>query len=217
MRYRNWIFDLDGTLVDSAPDVIDALQRAMEASNLVPAAIVTSDCIGPPIKEIIKTLAPEASVAAIAKAVSFFRDFYDEAPMSRTLAYPGVIDALEKARASGCNVFIATNKPQKPTFRIIDHLFRGKIDKTACIDTLPGTKLSKAEMISWLLLENSLSGTDTVMVGDGVSDIKGALSTKCYPVGVLYGYGCARDLAAAGCISFVEDSLHLYSTLEDLV
>lgn len=217
MKYHTWIFDLDGTLVDSAPDVIDALSLAMAACRLRPAGPITTEYIGPPIKDIIASLVPGAAETAVLKAATLFRELYDDAPMSRTVPYPGVRDALELARSVGNKVFIATNKPIKPTARIVDMLFHGLVDRIACIDIVPGKKLSKAGMISWLLSESGLRTEDALMVGDGVSDIVGATEAGCLPIGALYGYGSAQDLAGAGCIHFVKDSRSLYSSLEGLI
>lgn len=198
MNDRAFIFDLDGTLVDSADDILGALRNAILMTCPGLPVNISSRWIGPPISEVLQKNLPGLSSSERDKIVQLFREKYDGSPMDRTVPYPGVGELLGNLRDRGIRLFIATNKPQKPTALLIARHFSGCIDDYCCIDSVPDRKLNKTTMVRFLLDKHALNPRFTAVVGDGISDIEAALENGCQALGVSYGYSSREALSAAG-------------------
>jgi phosphoglycolate phosphatase len=140
---------------------------------------------------------------ALDGVVARFRDLYDNDSMPHTIPYDGVRDLLCEIQARGVGVFVATNKPKKPTSRLIEKFFPGLVADHVCVDSIEGKRLSKTEMVAEILGRHRLSSGVTCVIGDGVSDMNAAVNLSCLPVAALYGYGTRDELAAAGARIFV--------------
>src|SRR5438309_1262840 len=114
------IFDLDGTLIDSAGDIADALNAALGERGLPahPLAAVRR-MIGEGVEVLVERALGRAGHAEQATVVAAFRRLYAGNPAVRTRPYPGMVELLERARAAGITLAIATNKPNDLTKRIL--------------------------------------------------------------------------------------------------
>ena len=105
------LFDLDGTLVDSAPDVLEAIAAVLrDAGDPVPRMELS--IIGPPLEGIFREVCPDADEAKIARHVAAFRDLYFGGTFTQSTPYPGIFALLERLRAKDCRLFVATHKPE---------------------------------------------------------------------------------------------------------
>ena len=194
-QYKNIIFDLDGTLVNSSEEVLNCFAKAFEKANYpLDKTKLTSDVIGPPLRQILQTLAPELTdEEKISEITSNFRQIYDYDENDISVMYDGIYDLLNTLKKEGHKLFIATFKPQIPTMRIvkmfeIEHLFEDiyTIDKF-------GKKIPKEEMITNIISKYNLQKNETVMIGDAASDMTAAKGAGIDGIGVLWGYGSDKE------------------------
>ena len=192
---HNFIFDLDGTLINSSEEVLACLKKAFdEADYKIDGNKLTSDVIGPPLRQILQTIAPELiDEDKINEIMSNFRRIYDYDENDISVMYDGIYELLSGLKNQGCKLFIATFKPTIPTMRLVkmfhlDELFEDiyTIDKF-------GKKIAKEEMISDIISSYNLEKSETVMIGDASSDMIAAKANGISAIGVLWGYGDNKE------------------------
>ena len=116
---RTILLDLDGTLVDSALSVLDSLQFALHENGFVIAPALKRTLIGPPIEDILKSLLPEASEKSLDLVKRSFFKIYDEKKCVDCLVYEGAFEFLEKMKSLGKDIYLVTNKRERPTKEIL--------------------------------------------------------------------------------------------------
>jgi len=198
MRPSAIVFDLDGTLLDSAEDILEALKQAVGDHAVELPKDLSCDWIGPPIAEILNRFPGPLSAETKMAVVQSFRGYYDNFPFTQTRPYPQVLTTLETLCLEGVALFGATNKPEVPTKRLVHQWFSNCFVDTISIDSFPGKQLSKTEMVKSLIRKHSLDKASTWVVGDGVGDLQAAIVTQCLPVAVGYGYTSAKVLRENG-------------------
>jgi len=189
-NFDNWIFDLDGTLVNSTDEVLRCFKHAFyKAEYPVDESRFTSDIIGPPLRDIIKLVAPELSdERIISKIVMNFRQIYDYDENDISTLYDGIFDLLLQLKNEGKKLFIATFKPTIPTMRLVDKFNLNMFDDVYTIDKF-GEPISKSDMIADIISRYSLDKSKTVMVGDAPTDMTAAKDVGIKGIGVLWGCG----------------------------
>ena len=95
------IFDLDGTLIDSAHSILVSMQRAFESCRLVPVLPLEASLIGPPLREMLQRLSPESDSAQIEKLAQSFISSYDEQGCLEAHPFPGIDEMLRELRRRG--------------------------------------------------------------------------------------------------------------------
>ena len=123
---KHFIFDLDGTLVDSAESIRKALIESCKVNNIEPMTPISEIIIGPPLDEIIRSILPYQENSQHVLFKKTFVELYDRKFCKECILYPGVIDALSKA-AVNVDLFLVTNKRIIPKLKscviIIWHTF----------------------------------------------------------------------------------------------
>lgn len=196
------LLDLDGTLVDSAPGYIASMHHALAGTGLaVPADDELRAFIGPPLTATFRDgfgLAPNDVTAAVAR----YREHYQTIGLFDCAPYPGVVDLLDELGRTA-TLAIATSKPTPTATRVLAHV--GLTDRFAFIGgaDFGERRPDKAAVIAHTLTELGRRGVtvapdDAVMVGDREHDVIGARAHGIDTVGVLWGYGSADELQAAG-------------------
>jgi len=208
-KYTDYIFDLDGTLLDSKGDVLYYLEKTFFDFELPFDEKRLS--IGPPLAEIIKILAPEVDKDLCIKIVHRFREYYNGCDFRHTSLYPLVKNTLETLYNKGSSLFVATNKPYIPTKIILD-----KFELTSffsCIvtpDFFSDRIMEKTEMVQYLVNEFQLNLSKTLMIGDAVSDIQAGKSCGIDTAAYLMGYtDCATLRKTEPAFVFDDFSLFL--------
>lgn len=194
--FQNFIFDMDGTLVDSSSEVLFCLRKACESvSAEINEANFTPNVIGPPLKEIIKSIIVDKNnEELVANVTAEFRHIYDNDENDKSSMYEGAYQWLLSLKSSGKKLFLATYKPTIPTRRLMKKLNLDMFEDIYTIDKYEGRVCSKCEMISEIVQKYGLKKPETVMVGDAPSDIISAHDAGVKAIGALWGYGNHREI-----------------------
>jgi len=188
--FSSYIFDLDGTLINSSKEVLLCFKKAFEKANYpVDEKRLNSNVIGPPLRDIIRIIAPELKdEELIGEIENNFRELYDYDENDISELYFGVPDVLTDLKNRGKRIFLATFKPKKPTQRILRQFKLEIFEDVYTIDKFE-KPITKTEMIKDLIKKYSLLKSETTMVGDAKSDMTAAKEAGITAIGALWGYG----------------------------
>jgi phosphoglycolate phosphatase len=190
MIVRSLILDLDGTLIDSRPGILESFAVAADAVFPGIGFDPTTVRLGPPVRRMFEISFPNASEAEIGKLVSAFRESYDGGGALKTELYEGAHDVLSKCQERSIDLYIATNKPAKTSSAIlahfkIEHFFRQVI----AADSTEPPFASKAAIIFHLMRTHKLDPDTTLYVGDSMEDTSAAAECGVGFIWAAYGYG----------------------------
>lgn len=202
------IFDLDGTLVDSAPGILVSLGQAFAACGLEPSAPLTPALIGPPLRETLAKLCGGGCDAALLdRLVTTFKRHYDSQGYRETQAFPGVEAMLRTLTAAGLALHIATNKRALPTRLILDHLgWAGLFDYVYALDRFVPAPPHKAALLARLLTDAGLAAGQCAYVGDRAQDQHAARANQLRFFWAAWGFGAEKDAKAIGADAITLDN-----------
>lgn len=208
---RTILFDLDGTLTDSAEGIINCAQLALKYFGLpVPDRSDMQFVVGPPLRDSFLRLGvPEADVE---KAIEIYRSRYVPTGMFENTPYPGIFAMLGALKEAGHELYVATSKPEGMATAILEkfHL-SGYFDKIYGA-SLDGSRDTKDTVIAYVLEELG-PRENIIMVGDTHYDVLGAAVHGIKTIGVSWGYGKVEDLKAAGAVEIVNSPAQLLKKL----
>lgn len=192
MNYDALIFDLDGTLADTADDIAASVAHAMTGESLpVPSRGTIVGAIGGGVGKLIERLVAEAERRpAVLKA---FLRHYGEHLLDRTRLYPGVSETL--AALDGAALAVVSNKPEAFTRRILQGLgIAGRFRAVFGGDSLPVRKPDPAVVRAVLA---AIGGSRPLLVGDSGTDVRTARNAGIPCCAVTYGYHRPGELDGA--------------------
>ncbi|MFC6356381.1 HAD hydrolase-like protein [Luethyella okanaganae] len=203
------LFDLDGTITDSAPSITAALAKTFEALGLpVPSQAELVSYVGPPLLEAFKVHAGMNDEQAW-KALTVYREHYDNGALD-TAVYPGVAGLLERIHDAGIPLALATSKPESMALRILEHFALTPLFDVICGATEDETRSAKSDIVAEALRRLQALGVDTsqsVMVGDRGYDALGAAANGVPTILVEWGYGSPAEAAEAIATVYSSDQL----------
>lgn len=196
-------FDLDGTLVDSAPDITTAVNRLLAELGRPPLALAeVRQLVGDGIAVLLgRALAAGGAAIEENRLPAIherYRELYIATAAVETRPYPQVLETLARLRADGYRMVVCTNKVQRSSLAVLEafdllHFFDG----VAGGDQVPARKPDPAHLRAALALAGAADGP-AVMIGDGINDVKAAHGAgwPCllYPSG--YGEHAPETLGA---------------------
>lgn len=208
------LFDLDGTLTESAPGIINSVRRVYRHYGLPEATDgELRRFIGPPLIESFGRYCGFSEEKA-KEAVGVYREYFAEKGLFENAVYPGIPKCLETLRTAGKRLAVATSKPQPFCDRILEHFDLEKYFDAVVGIPLDNEKMTKAEVIGLALKALCKEKpSSAVMVGDREYDVLGAAKNGIPCVGVLYGYGARDELERAGAAAICENVGQLCSFL----
>ena len=217
------IFDLDGTLIDSAPDLADALDFALRTEGLPACGEPQArDYIGNGANRLVhRAITGEfdgiADESVFSKVFHTFLERYDEHLFHRSQVYCAVDQTLGQLRQSGWTLAVATNKParfSRPLLKLagIERHFSAVVSG----DTLERKKPDAMPIIH-LIEQFSTTAQNAAMIGDSATDVESAANAgvRCLAVG--YGYHGGYDLQQDPRCEVVDEFAALRSILENLI
>ncbi|WP_341743867.1 HAD family hydrolase [Azonexus hydrophilus] len=189
-RYPHILFDLDGTLIDSAPAILASFRAAFSQTGIAPAVAIDESVIGPPLTETLQLLSGSDDPALIGRLGEAFKASYDGAGYRETAAYAGVGELLAELAGAGLTLSIATNKRIHPTRLILDHLgWRGHFTHVYALDLISPRLPNKAAMIARLLADQDIAKEQAIYIGDRSEDGESADANGLPFIAVTWGYG----------------------------
>ena len=199
MKITTVLFDLDGTLTDSGPGIMNSVKYALEkAGEPVPKTDELRKFIGPPLKGQFMEHCGISEERA-AERVTLYREYFTVTGIFENSVYDGVEEMLKTLKEAGIKIAMATSKPEKFAKIIADHFGLAKyfdVIGGACMDE---TRTEKQDVIHYVLEQCEEKELDKiVMVGDRSYDILGGHAEGLKVIGVLYGYGDLKELSQAG-------------------
>jgi phosphoglycolate phosphatase len=190
LAIKSLLLDLDGTLVDSRPGIMESYRLATEAVLPGQTYDVATVSVGPPLPQMFQKSFPKASEAQIERLVRAFREHYGNEGLFKTVLYDTVTEVLARCRERGIDLFIATNKPLGFSTSILDHLKIARFFRCIlAVDSIHPPFAGKAAMIRHLLQLNHLDPGQTIFVGDTAEDAAAAAACAVPFVWAAYGYG----------------------------
>jgi phosphoglycolate phosphatase len=194
------VFDLDGTLVDTAPDLIAALNHSLEALGR-PAVepMLVRPLAGHGARALLDaglTLSGDAPEELIARAIPIFLEHYADNICTFSAPYPGLEVALEELRIEGFRLAICTNKPEGLANHLVDALgWADVFDAIVGGDTLP---VRKPDPLPLLTAITQAKGAKAIYVGDSAVDVATARAAAMPSIAVGFGFSdvCASQLGA---------------------
>lgn len=188
--FRNIVFDLDGTLVDSFPGIVKSMRHAV---SVIDPSLDLSDLqsqIGPPLPKMLSRMWPDLAEEVRASVLSEFRSDYNSRGYLFSVAYTGIPEALHQFRVSGITLFVLTNKPDAPTRKILSHLgLEAHFTQILSPDSMTPPLSTKSEGALHLVKTHSLVANETLLVGDSPDDLKAARAAGFSFLEASYGYG----------------------------
>ncbi len=213
-KYDFILFDLDGTLIESAEGVRVSIAHAMEALGLpCPDLSDYTKYVGPPLEDTMRGMCavPEE---LIPKSMDIYRDYYDEVGQKNNRVFDGVFDMLAALRKQGKRLALCTSKNEPVAVGVADVLGLSPYLDAVCGSTVDGSRRAKADIIPYALETLGCTDkTDAVMIGDTHFDARGAELAKVDFIGVCYGYGTRESMEACGAVGFADSPRELLELL----
>jgi phosphoglycolate phosphatase len=218
---RAVLLDLDGTLLDTAPDLLEAANGMLRdlGQPQIDEATVRA-YVGRGIANLVKRLlagrldAADDQEPPPAEAMANFRQHYAVSNGCHTKLFPGVREGLEALRARGLPLACVTNKAEVFTLPLLERMgLAGFFQVVVSGDTLPRAKPDPMQLV-WVCGRFDLKPKDMLFIGDSVNDVKAARAAGCPVFVVPYGYNegrGVRGLDSDAIVASIEEAAVLIS------
>ena len=197
------IFDFDGTLIDSVPDLADATNAMLATLGKAPYPLETiRNWVGNGSRMLveralvgkIEVLDGELTEEAVDNAEQVFFDAYKNTSGSKTVAYPDVDSGLKKLQAVGFKLALVTNKPIRFVPKILQFFgWQDLFSEVLGGDSLP-TKKPDPEPLLHVCNALNINPAQAVMIGDSRNDILAGQNANMDTLGLSYGYNYGQDI-----------------------
>jgi phosphoglycolate phosphatase len=216
------VFDLDGTLIHSAPDIVATTNELMKRYRRTPLdEKVIVEAIGEGLMQLVYDCFPDArgDQRQLDLIAEDFAAIYEENLLRRTTVFDGINEFLEAATQlespTKRKIAIVTNKRIAWTERTLTGL---KLDRFPWVRVFGADSLSERKPHPLPLLEAmkaaKVKPENTVMVGDGLPDMKASVRAGIHSIGCAYGYCAAEKLTKAGASMLIQSPHDLAQALE---
>ena len=212
------VFDLDGTLLDSIPDIASALNHALAARGFpTHTDRAVEGFVGGGIRAAVRNALPrDASPEDEDRVLALYRPYYKDHCTERTLPYPGIGQMLSALAEEDIPLFVLSNKSEDTARVIISHFFpqipfRGVFGRVndRPLKPAPGAAAPIFDILD-------LPPEEIAYVGDSGTDVTFARAAGMLPVATPWGYRSREELAAAGAAYIPNDTAELLTLLKNL-
>lgn len=205
-------FDLDGTLTDSGPGIINCAKLMLDHYGIPYDDALLRTFIGPPLRVRLEALGLDPDQITVATKI--YRDQYDITGKFENAPYPGITDLLAKLKAEGHRLFVATSKPEAVSREVLEHFGMTEYFEEICGADLSIGRDTKDQVIAYLK-EKAGTLENVVMVGDTDYDVLGAKAHGIPTIGVTWGYGDPDSMTACGAVAIAGSMEELYGLLRE--
>jgi len=195
---RLYIFDLDGTLVDSLDDLtasVNAMRRQFALPPLERQAV--KGMVGQGARNLVERALPGRGAAEVDQALVIFLAHNEVHLFDRTRLYPGVTQTLTTLVAQGHTLALLSNKNEKHCRLLLDHCGIANLFAAVAGGDTTASRKPSAEPVIRLMTMLARLPQETVMVGDSINDIAAGSGAGAITVGCSYGYGELPELDEA--------------------
>ena len=208
---KSILFDLDGTLTDSGEGIMNCAVYALSHFGIpAPTEAELRTFVGPPLTETFARFGVPKD--QLEEAVRIYRSRYLPIGKFENHPYPGIQKLLEKLKADGHTLYVATSKPEVTSIEILQYFGMDGYFEKICGASTDFSRNSKEAVIAYLL-ESCGARNNAIMVGDTAYDVIGAKAHGIPTVGVSWGYGLVSDMENAGAIGIANTMDELYEHL----
>lgn len=204
MNYDTYIFDLDGTLLDSLTDLAISCNYALRINNMPERTIDEVRCfVGNGVKKLMERAIPNGlQNPAFEKTYADFRQHYLVHNLDNTKPYPGIIPLLKRLHNEGKNIAVVSNKFYAATQDLVKHFF-GEYITVAIGERENIRKKPAPDTVFEALRQLSASLSGAVYIGDSDVDVMTARNCNIPCISVLWGFRTKEFLIKNGATTFV--------------
>ena len=196
--YETVIFDLDGTIIDSAEGIINSFTYTFRKLGVpVPPRDGFGIFIGPPLLYSFENICGLGKEGAV-RAVEIYREYFSEKGIYQNTVYGGIENLLAELKKRGKTILLATSKYELYALKILENIGLSKYFSFIAGSEKDGGRGTKAEVISYVLEKTGAKKESAVMVGDRMHDTMGAREVGIDSIGALWGYGSEEELSSGG-------------------
>lgn len=205
MKYQSYIFDLDGTLLDSLIDLAESCNYALRINNMPERTIdEVRQFVGNGIRKLMERAIPDGENNHLFdKAYSDFRNHYLIHSLDHTRPYTGVLNMLKVLKYEGCNIAVVSNKFYAATQELVSHFF-GEYVSVAIGERENIKKKPSPDTVFEALRQLGVKKDNAVYIGDSDVDIMTAKNSQIPCISVLWGFRDKQFLIEHGAKVFVE-------------
>ena len=205
--YQSLIFDLDGTLTESGPGVMNCADYALKSLGITVEPFERLRCVvGPPLGDSLRRFGvPEDRIE---EGIRLFRKQYAETGKWQNRPYPGIHALLDRCRQAGFSLYVGTSKPEPLAMQIMEKYELSSYFDRICGSAWDHSRETKEDVLLYLMRE--VGAERPVMIGDTIYDVEGAVRAGMPAIGVAWGYGVPEDMRRAGAEAIARDMDELY-------
>ena len=204
--YNTYIFDLDGTLLDTLTDLAASCNYALRTHGMPEHSIDdVRRFVGNGVRKLIERAIPEGEANPDFEATfATFREHYMHHSLDTTKPYPAIMETLAELKARGCRLAVVSNKMMAATVELCKHFFPDTIEVAIGENEAEGIcKKPAPDTVYAALRKLGVSKDDAVYVGDSDVDIQTAANSGLPCISVLWGFRDRDFLIQHGAKTFI--------------
>ena len=206
MKYSTYIFDLDGTLLDTLADLAAAVNYALRQHGMPEHTIDdVRRFVGNGVRKLMERAIPDGEKNPDFEATfATFREYYMHHSLDTTRPYPGIIETLEALKAKGCRLAVVSNKMMAATKELCQHFFADTIEVAIGENEAAGIRKKPApDTVFEALRQLGEEKDSAVYVGDSDVDLETASNSGLPCISVLWGFRDRDFLIQHGAKTFI--------------
>ena len=206
-KYKAVFFDMDGTIVDSMPDIAHAANRVLiDHGRPVHDLEEYRSRVGWGLRKTLELTMPGLESEAMDAAMESLIAYYNEEPGVRTMIYPGIPELLEKLNDAGVALFVYTNKNQEIAEKVVKHLFPSALFK-AVFGAREGIGLKpEKDAALHVIAESGYAASEILYIGDSEVDMQTAAAGGMDALAVLWGYRTRTELEEFEKLGYIDSA-----------
>ncbi|AYE37475.1 HAD family hydrolase [Companilactobacillus zhachilii] len=203
---KNLFFDFDGTIANTQEGIVNALEYMANDLKIANLGVQTyQKFIGPAITDSIQKYYPDFPKSRYPEAIKSYQSFYNSKGVYQLKLYDKMPETLAKLQADGYKLYVSSVKPESLVKILIPHLDLDKyfsgIYGASDDET---TRNTKKAILRYGMDNAGVSASDSVMIGDRMTDMEGGVANGVHTLGVTYGFGDYQELSHSGAEHIVE-------------